>query len=266
MQDLTVTLIQAELFWEDISANLAAFDKKIDAISEKTDIIILPEMFTTGFTMNAGKLAESMNGSAVSWIITKSRQKNAHILGSVIIVEGERYFNRLLWAKPEGELKTYDKKHLFRMTGEHTVFSPGNSHLTVMVNGWKLRTFICYDMRFPIWVRNIANQYDAAIYIANWPSKRAPHWKLLMPARAVENQCYVIGVNRVGEDGNGLAYSGDSSIIDPMGNILFQQADIPCIHTAKLNYDRIREYRETFAAWQDADGDAVFFPRYYTGN
>lgn len=258
MQDLTVTLIQAELTWENISANLAAFDKKIDAVSEKTDLIILPEMFTTGFTMNAGKLAESMKGSAVSWITAKSRQKNAHILGSVIIQEDHRYFNRLLWAKPDGELKTYDKKHLFRMTGEHQVFTPGNSHLTVTVNGWKLRPFICYDLRFPIWVRNIGNQYDAAVYIANWPGKRAPHWKLLMQARAVENQCYVIGVNRVGEDGHGLAYSGDSSIIDPMGDILFQQADISCIHTAKLSYDQIREYRETFAAWQDADGDTVF--------
>lgn len=261
MQDLTVTLIQTELFWEDIPANLEALDKKIDAISEKTDIIILPEMFTTGFTMNAGNLAESMNGTAVSWIIRKSRQKSANILGSVIIEEGGKYFNRLLWAKPEGQLLTYDKKHLFRMAGEHKVYSPGNFQLTVEVNGWKLRPFICYDLRFPVWCRNIANQYDAAIYVANWPGRRAPHWRLLLPARAVENQCYVIGVNRVGIDGNGFAYSGDSSIIDPMGNILFQQADTPFIHTAKLNYDRVREYRETFAAWQDADGDAVFFPR-----
>jgi predicted amidohydrolase len=259
MQDLTVTLIQTELFWEDIPANLAMLDHKIDGIAQETDVIVLPEMFTTGFTMNAGKLAESMNGAAVSWITDKSRQKNAHILGSVIIKEGKRYFNRLLWAKPDGGLLTYDKKHLFRMAGEHKVYSPGNSHLTVEVNGWKLRPFICYDLRFPIWVRNIANSYDAAIYVANWPGKRAPHWKLLLPARAVENQCYVIGVNRVGEDGNGLLYSGGSSIIDPLGNILFQHADIPSIFTTTLNYERIREYRETFAAWQDADGDAVAF-------
>jgi omega-amidase len=261
MQDLTVTLIQTELFWEDIPANLAALDKKIDAIAERTDVIILPEMFTTGFTMNASKLAEPMNGSAVSWITKKSRQKSAHILGSVIIEEGGKYFNRLLWAKPEGELLTYDKKHLFRLADEQKVYSPGNSHLTVEVNGWKLRPFICYDLRFPIWCRNIANQYDVAVFVANWPGRRASQWKLLMPARAVENQCYVIGVNRVGKDGNGLAYSGDSSLIDPLGEILFQQADIPCIHTAKLIYDRIREYRETLAAWQDADGDAVCFPR-----
>jgi omega-amidase len=261
MQNITVSLIQTELFWEDIQANLAMLDAKIDKISEKTDVIILPEMFTTGFTMNAGKLAESMNGSAVSWIAAKAKQKNAHILGSVIIEEDKKYFNRLLFAKPDGEILTYDKKHLFRMAGEHNVFSAGNRHLTVTVNGWNLRTFICYDLRFPVWCRNIENRYDAAIFVADWPARRALHWKTLLPARAVENQSYVIGVNRVGEDGNGLAYSGDSSIVDPLGNILFTQADIPCIHTATLDYDRIREYRETFAAWQDADKDAILFPR-----
>jgi len=261
MQNITVSLIQTELFWEDIKANLAMLDAKIDTISEKTDVIILPEMFTTGFTMNAGKLAESMNGAAVSWITEKARQKNAHILGSAIIEEDKKYFNRLLLAKPDGEILTYDKKHLFRMAGEHNVFSAGNRHLTVTINGWKLRTFICYDLRFPVWCRNIENRYDAAIFVADWPARRALHWKTLLPARAVENQSYVIGVNRVGKDGNGLTYSGDSSIVDPLGNVLFTQADIPCIHTATLDYDRIREYRETFAAWQDADKDAISFPR-----
>ncbi len=260
MQNLTVTLIQTELFWEDIPANLAMFDKKIDSISEKTDVIILPETFSTGFTMNAEKVAEPMTGSAVSWITKKARQKNAHILGSAIIEEDKKYFNRLILAKPDGELATYDKKHLFRMAGEHKVFSPGSHHLNVSVNGWKLRFFICYDLRFPVWCRNINNQYDVAIYIANWPGRRASHWKLLLPARAVENQSYVIGVNRVGRDGKGFAYSGDSSIIDPLGNILFQKADLPCVHTATLNYETVREYRETFAAWQDADGDAVLLP------
>jgi omega-amidase len=261
MQDLTVTLIQTELFWEDIPANLAMFDQKIDGISEKTDVIILPEMFTTGFTMNIDKAAEPMTDKAVSWLVAKARQKQAHIMGSVIIEEDKKYFNRLVWATPDGKILTYDKKHLFRMAGEHKVFSAGNSHLTVSVNGWKLRTFICYDLRFPIWCRNIQNQYDAAIFIANWPAKRAHHWKLLLPARAVENQCYVIGVNRVGPDANGFAHSGDSSIIDPIGNIVFQKADIRCIHTETLSYEKVKQFRETFAAWQDADGDAVSFPR-----
>jgi omega-amidase len=260
MQDLTVTLIQPELFWEDIPANLAMLDKKVEAIFKKPDVIILPEMFSTGFTMNVEKAAETMTGSAVSWLVAKARQKQAHILGSVIIEEDKKYFNRLVWAKPDGEILTYDKKHLFRMAGEHKVFSAGNSHLTVEVNGWKLRTFICYDLRFPIWCRNIGNQYDMAIYIANWPAKRAHHWKLLLPARAVENQCYVIGVNRVGEDGQGNAHSGDSTIIEPLGNVLFTHADESCIHTSKLSYDKVKEFRETFAAWQDADDDAVKFP------
>lgn len=261
MQDLTISLIQTELFWEDIPANLSMLEAKLAGISQETDVIILPEMFTTGFTMNAEKLAQSMNGVEVSWIVAQARQKNAHILGSLIIKEDRKYFNRLVWATPVGEILTYDKKHLFRMAGEHKVFSPGNRHLTIVVSGWKLRPFICYDLRFPVWCRNIGNQYDVAIFIANWPARRAPHWKLLLPARAVENQCYVIGVNRVGQDGNGLIYNGDSSVIDPVGNTLFTQSDLPCIHTARLNYDRIRDYRGTFAAWQDADWDAVLFPR-----
>jgi omega-amidase len=261
MQDLIVTLIQTELFWEDIPANLAMLDRKIDGISEKADVIVLPEVFSTGFSMNVENVAETMKGSAVSWLVVKAKQRNAHILGSVIIKAGKKYFNRLVWVKPDGEILTYDKKHLFRMAGEHKVFSPGNSRLTVEVKGWKLRTFICYDLRFPVWCRNIANEYDAAIYIANWPARRAHHWKLLLPARAVENQCYVIGVNRVGRDGKGHAHSGDSCVIDPTGKQVSTQADVPCIHTAKLSYDKIKEFRETFAAWQDADGDAVCFDR-----
>lgn len=260
MQDLTVTLIQTEIIWEDIPANLAMLDSKIDGISEKTDVIILPEMFSTGFTMNVEKVAEPMTGTAVSWLVAKARQQQAHVAGSIIIEENKKYFNRLVWAKPDGEIVTYDKKHLFRMAGEHKVYSPGSRHLTVDVHGWKLRTFICYDLRFPVWSRNIDKQYDTAIYIANWPARRAHHWKLLLPARAVENQCYVIAVNRVGEDGNDHAYCGNSCIIAPTGEILFQRANDPCVHTAVLHYERVKEFRETFAAWQDADSDAVKFP------
>ena len=260
MQDLIVTLIQTELFWEDIPANLAAFDEKIDGIGDETDLIILPEMFTTGFSMKAAEMAERMDGSAVNWIRGKSEAKQSDIMGSVIIEENGKYYNRVLWAKPDGSLLTYDKKHLFRMIGEHKVFTAGEKHLTVELKGWKFRPFICYDMRFPIWTRNIDNQYDVAVYIANWPEKRSSHWKLLMPARAVENQCYVIGVNRVGEDGNGFPHSGDSSVIDPMGNVLFHQAYTPCIHTERLTRERVETYRKTFAAWMDADGDAVRFP------
>jgi predicted amidohydrolase len=169
-------------------------------------------MFTTGFTMNASSLAQDINGSSINWLQNKSRQINADILGSIIFKNNSLYFNRLLWAKPDGRLFTYDKKHLFRFAGEEKVYSAGDKNITVELNGWKIRPFICYDLRFPAWTRNIKNQYDIAIFIANWPEKRSMHWKSLLQARAIENQCYVIGVNRVGTDGNGLFYSGDSSI------------------------------------------------------
>jgi omega-amidase len=146
------------------------------------------------------------------------------------------------------------------MSGEHEVYAPGNRLLTVDVKGWKVRPFICYDLRFPVWSRNIGCAYDLALYVANWPGKRATHWKLLLPARAVENQAYVVGVNRVGTDGNGASYSGDSAVIDPLGTVLFQQTDAPCVHTATLSCSRVKEYRENFAAWRDADGELVSLP------
>lgn len=253
MQDLTVAIIQTELFWEDIPANLNMMEQKIDSLAEKMDLIVLPEMWTTSFTLNAEKLAQTMDGASVSWMAAKARQKSAHLLGSIIIREERKYYNRLIWAKPDGQILTYDKKHLFRMAGEHKMYEAGNSHLTVEVKGWKLQTFICYDLRFPIWCRNRQNQYDAAIFIANWPASRASHWKLLLAARAVENQAYVLGVNRVGKDGNGLDYNGDSTLVEPSGNILFSAAQIPCVFTVKLDYNRISEFRKSFAAWMDGD-------------
>lgn len=257
MQDLKVTVIQTELFWEDIDANINLFDKKIDEIAENTDLIVLPEMFTTGFTMHAADCAQDMNGSAVSWIKEKAGEKKADIAGSVIIEEGGKYYNRLLWAKPGGELFTYDKEHLFRLAGEEKVYSASHKKITVDVNGWKIRPFICYDLRFPIWTRNIEPLYDVAIFIANWPQKRSAHWRLLLQARAVENQCYVIGVNRVGEDGNGYPHGGDSSIIDAQGRIIFQQSDEACTFTGSLSHKAITSYRKYFPAWMDTDKTVV---------
>lgn len=253
MQDLNVTLIQTELAWENIDANLAMFGEKIDGINEKTHLIVLPEMFSTGFSMNASNLAETMSGDSVNWIVGKSRQKNMDIVGSAIIEESGKYFNRLLWAKPDGKLFIYDKRHLFRMAGEDKIYKAGDKNITIELNGWKIRPFICYDLRFPAWTRNLQQQYDVAIFIANWPEKRAAHWNALLIARAIENQAYVIGVNRVGKDGNGYPHSGDSCVIDPLGNILFQQSHEPCIHTAMLSYSVLRDYRESFPAWMDAD-------------
>jgi omega-amidase len=257
MQDLKITLIQTELVWEDIASNLAEFDKKINRVEENTHLIVLPEMFSTGFTMNAATLAQDMKGSAVKWIIEKSAEKNVDIMGSIIADDSGKFFNRLVWAKPNGKIFIYDKKHLFRMAGEEKVYSSGTKNITVELNGWRIRPFICYDLRFPVWTRNIASQYDAAVFIANWPERRSAHWKALLQARAIENQCYIIGVNRVGTDGNGLTYSGDSSIIDPWGNINFQKSKQACIHTGELSYEILQQSRETFPVWMDADNDII---------
>ncbi|MBW1959119.1 MAG: amidohydrolase [Deltaproteobacteria bacterium] len=259
MQDLKTTIIQTELVWEDIESNLAGFDDKIDAVMDDTHLIVLPEMFTTGFSMNPAGLAQNMQGSSVKWMIEKSRQKNADITGSIIVRENGNFYNRLIWTNPRGEIFTYDKRHLFRMAGEEKVYHAGRQNITVELHGWKIRPFICYDLRFPVWTRNIENQYDAAIFIANWPERRSEHWKLLLQARAVENQCYVIGVNRVGTDGNGHRYSGDSSIIDPFGHIMFQKQNKAVTYTADLSYETLKNARETFPVWMDADNDLIRF-------
>ncbi len=260
MQDLKVTLIQSELVWEDIDSNLTEFDAKITAIEEDTHLVILPEMFSTGFSMNAAALAQDMEGSAVQWIQKKSRDIHADIVGSIIINDEGKFYNRLVWAKPEGNLLAYDKRHLFRMAGEEKIYSAGSKNITVELNGWKIRPFICYDLRFPVWTRNMKNQYDMAVFIANWPERRAEHWRVLLQARAVENQCYVIGVNRVGTDGNGLTYSGDSSVIDPWGTVIFQKSNHPCTITTQLTYDLLKRCREDFPVWMDADHDIIRLP------
>jgi predicted amidohydrolase len=253
MRNLRITIIQTKLAWEDKQKNLAMFDEKMDAIDGKTNLIVLPEMFSTGFSMNAEKLAEEMEGPTVSWLLCKSRQKNADITGSIIVRENGKFFNRLIWAKPSGDLFYYDKKHLFRFAGEEKIFSPGSTHILVELFGWKIRPFICYDLRFPLWTRNFNNQYDLAIFIANWPEKRSAHWNALLPARAIENQCFVAGVNIVGEDGKGLIYNGGSCIIDPLGKRLFHQSNLEITHTATLSYSLLEDYRKTFPAWMDAD-------------
>ena len=260
MQDLKVTLIQSDLAWEDIESNLFQFDNAINSIEENSDLIILPEMFSTGFSMNAAGLAQDMDGSAVQWIQKKSKDTNADIVGSIIINDKGKFYNRLVWAKPQGDVLTYDKRHLFRMAGEEKIYSAGSRNITVELNGWRIRPFICYDLRFPVWTRNMKNQYDMAIFIANWPERRAEHWKVLLQSRAVENQCYVIGVNRVGTDGNRLTYSGDSSIIDPWGAVIFQKSNRPCIHTAQLSYDLLKKCRNDFPVWMDADHDIICSP------
>ncbi len=257
MPDLTLTLVQTPLVWEDIDANLEQFDAEIDALDAPTDLIILPEMFSTGFSMAPQRLAETMQGKAVNWMRNKAAKKNLVITGSLIITEDNHYYNRLIWARPNGRLTTYDKKHLFRYAGEEKVYTTGQQLVTVELNGWKIRPFICYDLRFPIWTRNLNQTYDLAIFVANWPARRAAHWRSLLQARAIENQAYVAAVNRVGEDGNGHRYNGFSALIDPMGRHIFEQENQACSPTLTISHEAMMKYRAKFPAWMDADDDMV---------
>lgn len=253
MQDLNVTLIQADLHWEKIEANLEMFDARIDAIAEPCDLIVLPEMFSTGFSMSAEALAEPMSGKAVAWMQAKARATKTVITGSLIIVQSGNYYNRLVWARPDGSLATYDKKHLFRYAGEESVYTAGSERITMDLNGWRVRPFICYDLRFPIWCRNLDLVYDLALFVANWPARRSAHWRKLLVARAIENQSYVLGVNRVGIDGNGHAYDGASAIINPLGEALFDAEDKAVTQAATLSSRQLVDYRKAFPAWKDAD-------------
>ncbi len=253
MQDLNVTLIQTDLDWEDIPANLKRFETLVGMVEPDADLIVLPEMFSTGFSMNAGNLAETMQGESPTWMRAASKKHNTDLVGSIMIRENNRFYNRLFWVKPDGELLVYDKRHLFRMTGEHDVYTPGRQNVLVELKGWKIRPFICYDVRFPAWTRNTGNDFDVALFVANWPAARSKHWKILLQARAIENQAYVVGVNRIGTDGNGVYHSGDSSVVDPIGNIVFQTGHSRCIQTVRLHRDVLRQYRRSFPAWKDSD-------------
>jgi omega-amidase len=253
MQDLNVTIIQTDLTWHDVGKNCARFDGLIRSLKETTDLVLLPEMFSTGFTMEPAACAEEMDGLAVKRLMEWAREKNADVAGSVAIRDDGRYYNRLVWARPGGSVIACDKRHLFRMAGEERVYTAGGAKAIIELNGWKIRPFICYDLRFPVWSRNKNLEYDIAVYVANWPEKRAAHWKGLLRARAIENQCYVIGVNRIGVDGNGISYCGDSAVIDYAGNTIFEKGNVECAATVGLSFGGLADYRRTFPAWKDAD-------------
>lgn len=251
-QDIIITLVQTDIAWEDSAKNLESYDALLKSVSD-TDLVILPEMFTTGFSMNPGAVAETMDGKTVAWMRETAKSRREDMVASVAIEEDGHYFNRLLWAKADGSLFKYDKKHLFSFAGEDKHYTPGVKPLIVNINDWSVATFICYDLRFPVWSRNNQYKYDLAIYIASWPERRAKHWKALLQARAIENQAYVVGVNRVGTDGNGIRYSGDSMLIDPLGEVLFHQSDIEIIHTETLSKRHLFEVRNQFPFLKDAD-------------
>ena len=219
MQNLKVALLQVNLIWQNAEQNRIHFSKKINEIKEPIDLIVLPEMFTTGFTMNPKDVAETMQGDTVKWMQTIASEKNTAIAGSVVILENKKYFNRFLFVHPSGTINMYDKRHLFTLAGEHKAFTAGNNKLIIDYKGWKICPLICYDLRFPVWSRNIEG-YDLLIYVANWPKPRISAWDTLLKARAIENMSYTIGVNRVGVDANNMEYTGHSKIIDPSGDIL----------------------------------------------
>ncbi|MFN4233347.1 MAG: amidohydrolase [Bacteroidia bacterium] len=253
MENLKISIVQTSLFWEDKAANLRMLEELLLPLKEKTDVIVLPEMFTTGFTMKAQEFAEPMNGPTVKWMRTMARELNTRIIGSIIIEENGHFYNRLIWVEPWDIFGTYDKRHLFRMANEHHHYTPGKSKLIESIKGWRICPLICYDLRFPVWSRN-KNDYDVLIFIANWPEKRNHAWKTLLMARAIENQCYVIGVNRVGEDGNGISYSGDSAVINPKGEIISStKANEINVETLELIYNELAEYRKAFPVGLDAD-------------
>jgi omega-amidase len=269
MSDLKITIIQSDLHWENKEENLKMFSEKISSIAAETDLIILPEMFTTGFSMQPEKLAEPMNGRTVDWMKEKAKEKNCVITGSFICEEDGKYFNRLLWMKPDGSFSYYDKRHLFSIGDENNHYASGNKKIIEEIKGWKICPLICYDLRFPVWSRNkvqnskfqssfVNNAYDLLIYVANWPERRAHPWKTLLMARAIENQCYVAGVNRIGNDGNEIYHSGDSAVINAKGESISKiKSGEESIQTINLKYSELRAFRKVFPVLKDADDFSV---------
>lgn len=244
MESIKVCYIQADLHWENIDKNLEMFTDKLDSISDDVDLLILPEMFSTGFSMAPKKWSETEQGKALEWMKKASSTKDCVVTGSVIIQENEKYFNRLFWVQPDQAYKSYDKRHLFSFAGEDKHYTPGSERLIVDLKGFKIMPLICYDLRFPVWSRNDAN-YDAIIYVANWPERRSYYWKQLLIARAIENQSYVIGVNRVGDDGNDIYHSGDSICLDPLGGVVYSSKpgmeEVACFDITRKTIKTVRE-------------------------
>jgi omega-amidase len=256
MSDFSVSLVQTDLHWHDPAANRDALGQLLaDSLTGPgfTDLIILPEMFTTGFSMDAAQ-AEPTDGPTLAWLREQAARYDAVVAGSVMLTEGGRCYNRLLWVRPDGSYSRYDKRHLFRMSGEHEIFTPGAERLVEEWRGWRIRPLICYDLRFPVWSSNSAHEpYDLLLYVASWPHARINAWKLLLQARAVENMAYVAGVNRIGLDAKEVEYSGFSMLLDPRGDHLAQAGSLPTVLTRRLLRNPLRELREHLPVLLDAD-------------
>ncbi|GAC1039497.1 amidohydrolase [Pseudomonas sp. No.117] len=251
-QDLRLALLQSELAWHDPAANRAHFEGLLAEVGA-VDLIILPEMFTTGFSMDSATLAEPVEGPTSAWMRAQAQRLGAVVTGSLIVQdEHGQYRNRLLWATPDGGLLHYDKRHLFRMAGEHEHYAPGAERQRIILKGWRIRPLVCYDLRFPVWSR-AQDDTDLLLYVANWPAPRRHHWNRLLPARAIENLCYVAAVNRLGSDGNGHPYAGDSQVLDFQGEALVEAGAAAGIFRATLSAAALAAYRQRFPAQRDAD-------------
>jgi len=255
MQNLRISLVQTKQYWEDKKQNFEHFEKLLQG-AEPTDVLIFPEMFHTGFTMNTNAMSETMSGEGMHWLTTTANSLNTAVVASLIIKEEGKFFNRMVFIEPNGSVHSYDKRKLFTLAKEDQHYSPGKENTIVTYKGWKILLQICYDLRFPEQSRNKLNSagepsYDLALYVANWPNRRSMHWKTLLQARAIENQCFVAAVNRVGKDANELDYSGDSSIIDALGAIREQVADIEGVFTQVLTKNELQEVRDKLAFLKD---------------
>ncbi|UXI69995.1 amidohydrolase [Tahibacter amnicola] len=263
-QSLRVSLVQGDTRWHDAAANRAYYGEKIRALKGQTDLIVLPETFTSGFTNETLGNAEGMDGESLRWLAGVAAEVGAVITGSLVIRAEDRCANRLVWMRPDGSFETYDKRHLFRMANEHQRYVSGKDRLIVTLNGWRICPLICYDLRFPVWARNRYNRtvadrfdYDVLIYVANWPSARRYPWQTLLRARAMENLSYCIGVNRVGTDGNQLHYAGDSVALDFLGQPMAELGAVDLTVTVTLDPAALAAHRERFPAWMDADDFAL---------
>ena len=256
---LKITLIQSSLSWESKPANLEMFSRKISKLKDKTDLIVLPEMFSTGFTMNASAMAETISGSGVEWMRKTASEKKCVVTGSLIISENGKFYNRLIWMKPDGNFFQYDKRHLFRLAHEEQTYTPGSQKLIVELNGWKIVPLVCFDLRFPVWSRRTKEyDYDVLLYVANWPERRVTAWSQLLIARAIENQCYVVGVNRVGNDGSEIYHSGESAVINYKGEEI---SGIPAheesMETVELHKNELENFRVQLPFIEDADSFTI---------
>lgn len=250
---LHITLIQPDIVWEDKAANMQHYEQMIAGITGPRQVVVLPEMFSTGFSMAPERLAEPMSGPTVLWMKHIAATHRCILTGSLIIEENGAYYNRILWVQPDGQVHHYDKRHLFGYAGEDKHYTAGNTRTIVQVNGWRINLMVCYDLRFPVWARNSNEEYDVLLYVANWPEPRSLAWKTLLQARAIENQCYTVGVNRVGKDAKGNNYTGDSSVFGPLGEPLWQHAGTEAVYTATLGIDTLQQVRGTLPFLKDAD-------------